>query len=152
MQPKNLMHIFNFWWNTLKLTCFWFFGYKSHTKRKKLKIFAFPECLYMSWPGTSKKFFRSGDLVIKSVALLRLLVLSLNFPSEAHAKAGQRPALARNERSVREALLQKIDSKKMSHIRTTSKKKYVPYPRFPDFSIIRTTSQKKYAPFPKYFS
>ena len=57
----------------------------------------------------------------------------------------------RSERSVREALLQKIDSKKMSHIRTTSKKKYVPYPRFPDFSIIRTTSQKKYAPFPKYF-
>ena len=40
----------------------------------------------------------------------------------------------------------------MSHIRTTSKKKYVPYPRFPDFSIIRTTSQKKYVPFPKYFS
>ena len=39
------------------MTRFWFFGYKSRTKPKKLKIFAFPECLYMSWPGTSKKIF-----------------------------------------------------------------------------------------------
>ena len=38
--------------------------------------------------------------------------LELVYPSEAHTTAGRRPALARSERSersVREALLQKID-------------------------------------------
>ena len=60
-------------------------------------------------------------------------ILSRYNPSEAHAKAGRRPVLARSERSersVREALLQKIDSKKMSHIRTTSKKNMSPIQDF----------------------
>ena len=57
----------------------------------------------------------------------------ISYPSEAHAKAGRRPALARSERSersVREALLQKIDSKKIPRIRTKSKKKYSPIQDF----------------------
>ena len=48
------------------MTLFWFFGYKSRTKPKKLKIFAFPECLYMSWPGTrgiSKSLENFGDQI-----------------------------------------------------------------------------------------
>ena len=48
------------------MTRFWFFGYKSRTKPKKLKIFAFPECLHMSWPGTrgiSKSLENFGDQI-----------------------------------------------------------------------------------------
>ena len=48
-----------------------------------------------------------------------------NYPSEAHATAGRRPVVARSERSersVREALLQKIDLKNMSHTMTSQKK------------------------------
>ena len=46
------------------------------------------------------------------------------FPSEADAMAGQRPAVAW---SVRKALLQKIDLKKMSYTRTSQKESYVPF-------------------------
>ena len=52
------------------------------------------------------------------------------YPSEAHATAGRRPGVARSERSersVRKALLQKIDLKNMSHTMTSQKKKCVPH-------------------------
>ena len=58
------------------------------------------------------------------------LTFKSTFPSEAHATAGRRPAVARSEqseRSVREALLQKIDLKNMSHTMTSQKKKCVPH-------------------------
>ena len=51
--------------------------------------------------------------------------LPLTYPSEAHATAGRRPVVARSERSersVRKALLQKIDLKNMSHTRASQKK------------------------------
>ena len=56
---------------------------------------------------------KSNDLFSKTIIIeIAKIVKVLNFPSEAHAKAGRRPAVARSERSersVREALFQKIE-------------------------------------------
>ena len=59
---------------------------------------------------------------------LKLLIF---YPSKAHAMAGRRPAVARSERSersVREALLQKIDLFWLYPTQTTPKKIFWPYP------------------------
>ena len=66
------------------------------------------------------------ELEYKMIALKKYYSF---YPSEAHATAGLRPAVARSERSersVRKALLQKIDLKNMSPHKDLTEKKCVP--------------------------
>ena len=70
---------------------------------------------------------------------------------QGRPKAGLGAERAQRAQRARSAIT-KNRLKKNSPHKDQIKKKIFPYPRFPDFSIIRTTSQKKYAPFPKYFS
>ena len=76
------------------------------------------------------------------------------FPSEAHAMAGRRLAVARSEwseRSVCEALLQFFELKKKSRIRTILKKKSSPS-KSTFMSSKRPTTKTKYAPFLKSYT
>ena len=69
--------------------------------------------------------------ILKSIEILIFSNDAYNFPSEAHAMAGRRPAVARSERSersVREALLQKIDLFWLYPTQTTPKKIFWLYP------------------------
>ena len=70
-----------------------------------------------------------------------------HFPSKANVMAGRRPVVARSERSersVRKALLQKIDLKNMSHTMTSQKKNVslIDISAFP----YKDYTEKKYVP------
>ena len=72
-----------------------------------------------------------------------------NYPSEAHATAGRRPAVARSERSersVREALLQKIDLFWLYPTQTTPKKISLPLQKVPfvTWSSTRQYNEKNF--------